>query len=173
MATLTTTVTYLEMDDPAALDGGKVDDPAVGLTEVRNCTVSFYRFLYGEVGKNWNWVERRRWTDEQLAELLASPQVGIWVLTVDGCPAGYVELLRDDDDGVEIAYFGLMPEFTGRRLGKHLLTVAVEKAWAFEPRPRRVWLHTCTLDAPQALPNYIARGFRVYKTEEEAIETID
>jgi len=29
----------------------------------------------------------------------------------------------------------------------------------------RVWVHTCTLDHPGALPNYIARGFRVYKEE--------
>lgn len=173
MATLTTTVTYLEMDDPSDLSGGTVADPTVELVQVRNCTVSFYRYLYGEVGKNWNWVERRRWSDERLAELLASPRVRIWMLAVEGCPAGYVELLRDDEDGVEIAYFGLLPEFTGRGLGKHLLTHAVEKAWAFEPKPARVWLHTCTLDAPQAMPNYIARGFRVYKTEEEIIETID
>lgn len=173
MATLTTTVTYLEMTDPADLAGGTVDDPALTCTEVGHCTVPYYRFLYGEVGKNWNWVERRRWSDEQLAELLVSPKVRIWVLAVEGCPAGYVELLRDDEGGVEIAYFGLMPEYLGRRLGKHLLTLAVEKAWSLEPRPTRVWLHTCTLDAPQALPNYIARGFRPYKTETEVIETIE
>ena len=173
MATLTTTVTYLEMSDPADLNGGTVEDATLTFTEVRHCTVPYYRFLYGEVGKNWNWVERRRWSDEQLSELLTSPTVRIWVLAVEGCPAGYVELLRDGDGGVEIAYFGLMPEFTGRKLGKHLLTLEVGKAWVLEERPSRVWLHTCTLADPQALPNYIARGFRAYKTEEEVIETID
>jgi len=36
-----------------------------------------------------------------------------------------------------------------------------------------VWLHTCTLDSPNALPNYRARGFRPYRTEryETEIET--
>jgi len=173
MATLTTTVTYLEMTAPEQLTGGAVDDPAVACVEVRNCTVPYYRFLYGEVGKSWNWVERRRWSDEALAALLASPDVSIWVLSVEGCPAGYVELLRDGEGGVEIAYFGLMPEFIGRGLGKHLLTFAVERAWSLEPRPTRVWLHTCTLDAPQALPNYVARGFRPFRTDVERIETIE
>jgi hypothetical protein len=39
----------------------------------------------------------------------------------------------------------------------------VKAAWALAPT--RVWLHTCTLDAAAALPNYLARGFRAFKTE--------
>ena len=30
---------------------------------------------------------------------------------------------------------------------------------------RRVWLHTCTLDHPNALKNYIARGMTVFMKE--------
>jgi len=86
---------------------------------------------------------------------------------VKGSPAGYFELERHSDGSVEVAYFGLLPEFIGRGLGKHLLTVAVETAWSLDAR--RVWLHTCTLDDPAALPNYQARGFRPFK--EEVYET--
>ena len=32
-------------------------------------------------------------------------------------------------------------------------------------QPRRVWVHTCDLDHPNALVNYQARGFSVYKVE--------
>ena len=173
MARLTTTVTYLEMTDASELVGGRVDDPRVSVVEVGACTNSFYLYLYTEVGRQYHWVERRRWAPEKLAAVLADPNVRLWVLYFDGCPAGYFELARDAEDGVEVAYFGLLPEFLGRGLGKTLLTSAVEQAWALEPRPARVWLHTCTLDAPQALPNYQARGFRPYKTDEEIIETID
>jgi hypothetical protein len=28
-----------------------------------------------------------------------------------------------------------------------------------------VWVHTCTLDHPQALPNYLARGLEIYQTQ--------
>ena len=77
--------------------------------------------------------------------------------------AGYFELLRHQDGSVEIAYFGLTPQFIGRGLGGALLTRAVEEAHAMGAE--RVWLHTCTLDSDRALPSYQARGFRPYKTE--------
>ena len=48
-------------------------------------------------------------------------------------------------------------------MGKHLLTLAAEIA--FTIGAARVWLHTCTLDDPAALPNYLARGFVPVKTE--------
>jgi GNAT superfamily N-acetyltransferase len=84
--------------------------------------------------------------------------------------AGYYELRRVAEDGsVEIAYFGIVPGEYGRGLGKHLLSCAVRDAWAL--RPRRVWLHTCTLDHPSALPNYIARGFIPYKTETYEVDS--
>jgi hypothetical protein len=39
---------------------------------------------------------------------------------------------------------------------------------------RRLWVHTCSLDHPSALPAYQARGFRVFDvvhTEEDLPET--
>ena len=66
---------------------------------------------------------------------------------------------------MEIAYFGLLPQFVGRGLGGALLTATIERAWQL--KPRRVWVHTCTLDHPSALANYQARGFRIYKHETE------
>ena len=68
------------------------------------------------------------------------------------------------DGSIEIAYFGLLREFLGRGLGGHLLTQAVQRAW--EAGASRVWVHTSTLDHPAALPNYLKRGFKVYKTED-------
>lgn len=82
---------------------------------------------------------------------------------MDGESAGYFELQRHDDGSVEIDYFGLIPKFIGRGLGGPMLTRAVQEAWGM--RAKRVWLHTCTLDSPRALPGYKARGFREYKTE--------
>ena len=82
---------------------------------------------------------------------------------VSGTPAGYFELDGPPGGDVEIAYFGLLPSFVGRGLGGWLLTAAVERAW--RRNPRRVWLHTCSLDHPAALANYRARGFRLVKEE--------
>ena len=130
---------------------------------MEGCPASFFRYLYAEVGRGCHWVDRLGWTDAEWRARLASPSVSLFVMTLAGAPAGYFELERQADDSVEIAYFGLLPEFVGHGLGKYLLSQAAQAAWAL--RPARVWLHTCTLDDPAALPNYLARGFRVFKSE--------
>jgi len=79
-------------------------------------------------------------------------------------PVGYFELARQGGDDIEIAYLGLLPRFIGQGFGGILLTAAASRAW--ELGANRVWVHTCTLDHPQALSNYQARGFRVYRIEE-------
>lgn len=85
------------------------------------------------------------------------------MLYYTGAPAGYFELRQHEDTSVEIAYFGLLEEFLGRSLGKHLLTIAVEQGWQLGAN--RLWLHTCTLDHSAALPNYLKRGFKPFRQE--------
>ena len=155
--------TYLEIRDIHALRPARVDDPAVRVERVRACPASFWRYLYTEVGRAYRWIDRLRWTDDEVRSYLADAAVSLWLLTVSGAPAGYFELRRDHLGGIEIAYFGLLPEFTGRQLGGHLLTVAVETAWA--AGTDRIWLHTNTLDHPAALPNYLKRGFSAFDSE--------
>ena len=36
---------------------------------------------------------------------------------------------------------------------------------SFLLNPKRVWVHTCSLDHKNALNNYIARGMKIFKTE--------
>ncbi len=162
MADIHVTRTYLEMTDPAELRRTPLE-PGLRFEKVLLCPVPFFRFLSREVGRHNRWTDRLRWTDEQCRAHLDQPGVELWVLYSAGAPAGYAELARHDDASVEIAYFGLLPDFIGHGLGKQLLTATVERAWALGAR--RVWLHTCTLDSPAALPNYRGRGFRSFKTE--------
>jgi GNAT superfamily N-acetyltransferase len=159
---VTVTRTYLEMRSPDELHAAP--GPHANVTVAREpCTLALYRQLYAWVGSPHRWFERNSWPDERLAGYLAQPNVSVWILRVDGKPAGYFELVRHDDGSVEVAYFGLAPPYIGRGLGKFLLTRAVEEAWALGAS--RIWLHTCTLDHASALPNYLARGFRPYRTE--------
>jgi len=169
MPSVEVTRTYLEMSSPGDLVAASSPDRRLRLERVEECPASFHRYLYAEVGRAYHWIDRLGWTDEQTLAYLASPTVSLWVLYCAGAPAGYFELKREDDGSVEIAYFGLLPEFTHRGYGKHLLSEAVRHAWA--EGARRVWLHTCTLDHPAALPNYVARGFRPFKTERYVTET--
>jgi GNAT superfamily N-acetyltransferase len=155
--------TFLEMRERSALSPARLDDQAIRIEQVHDCEPSFWRYLYTEVGREYHWIDRLPWSDETIRSYLADPGTTLWVMWVHDAPAGYFELRRDKAGGVEIAYFGLLKEFTRRGLGGHLLTVAVERAWA--TGAERVWLHTSTLDHPAALPNYLKRGFRAFHSE--------
>ncbi len=155
--------TYLQMTSPEELQPAQVTDDRVRIEEVHNCPPHFFRYLYSEVGRAYHWIDRLGWTDEEILAYLADANVRLWVMYYAGAPAGYFELKRYEDGSTEIAYFGLMQEYLGRGLGKHLLTETVRRAW--EADPTRVWLHTCTLDDPAAMPNYRKRGFQPFKEE--------
>jgi GNAT superfamily N-acetyltransferase len=113
-------------------------------------------------------VDRRKLTDEALAELVQNSQVELYVLYVEGCPAGMAELEFKDAAAGQVAYFGLMPEFVGRKLGYFFLYHAVSIAWS---RPiSSLLINTCTLDHPRALPLYQRIGFVPYSREDRYIE---
>jgi GNAT superfamily N-acetyltransferase len=164
------TRTYLELTDRAQFKPAFGNFPDVTLTHVPDPPPKLYRHCYRTVGEAFQWRDRWAWSDVRIAEHLADPNIRLYVATRGGTLAGWYELRRvPDDDSVEIAYFGIVPEEIGRGLGKHLLSCAVRDAWALAPpptpSPRRVWLHTCTLDHAHALPNYVSRGFTPYRTE--------
>lgn len=159
--TVRVTRTYLEMTERPALKIHMPEDARIERAQLP--TLSFYRFLYSTVGHAWRWRDRLKMDDESLYAIIRHPRVEIDVLYMAGVPAGYVEFDTRQADQVEIAYFGLMPEFVGQGLGKKFLQWSVARAWSFEPR--RVWLHTCTLDHPSALPLYQRVGFKIVRTE--------
>ncbi|MFS8084916.1 MAG: GNAT family N-acetyltransferase [Acidobacteriota bacterium] len=169
-STIEVTRTYLEMRDPAELQAARSDDPRIRIEQMHNCPASFFRYLYVEVGRSYRWLDRLPWTDEQILAHLKQPENTMWLMTYDGAPAGYFELRKCEDGSREVAYFGLLPEFLGRGLGKHLLTCAVEQSWS--DGANRVWLHTCTLDGKAAMPNYLKRGFRPFKTEKYTVDSM-
>ena len=155
--------TYLEMRSADDLRA-KRSDTRFQVREKRNRDWRFNRDLYFRVGEQWDWVDKRPWTDDQWKEY-ATADLFTFAGYYDDVLAGYYELRRDREGGVEIAYFGLLPEFIGRGLGGALLTSAIEEAWRTSSSVSRVWVHTCTLDHPGALGNYQARGMVIYKQE--------
>jgi GNAT superfamily N-acetyltransferase len=160
--------TYLEMRSPGQLRPKPFKDARFQIREEAKRDWRFNRDLYFHVGEQWEWIDKRPWTDEQWKHYTEAPELRTFAAYYNDIPAGYYELRRDTEGGVEIAYFGLLPEFIGRGLGGGLLTSAIEEAWARcgGIAPARVWVHTCNLDHPQALANYEARGMVVYKVEE-------
>ncbi|WP_433202958.1 GNAT family N-acetyltransferase [Dactylosporangium sp. CS-047395] len=171
------TTWHLEQTDPAQLRPAAPPAEPVEIIRAEVVSPELNRFLYTAVGGDWCWTDRLGWTWPQWRDWLDRPGVETWVAYLRGTPVGYVELDGPAGGEVEIAYFGLLPQFTGRRIGGHLLTVALQRAWTLAerwpslPATRRVWVHTCSLDGPAALSNYQARGMAVYNTEVEPSAT--
>jgi ribosomal protein S18 acetylase RimI-like enzyme len=156
------TTTWLHLPMVASFRPAFVTDTDLLVLEAREPSVPFYRFLYDAVGRDWVWIDRLNWSDAQYEEYLSRPTTTLLVLYYRGTPAGYIDLDSSAGSETEIAYFGLMRFVHGRGFGKHLLSVGVRRA--FDDGAQRVWLHTCTLDGPHAVANYVARGFIPYRT---------
>jgi GNAT superfamily N-acetyltransferase len=120
------------------------------------------RFLYTAVGGDYLWIDRLPWTYAEWETWLERPEPETWLAYLNGTVAGYFELERQNDS-VEISIFGLIPKFVGQGVGGVLLSRCIARAW--ELKPTRVWVHTCSLDGAQALANYQARGFKVFGQE--------
>ncbi len=156
-------ITHLELAKPD-FSPKRSARQGVSFAHVSSPIPELNRFFYAAIGGRWFWLERRSWTLAQWSDYLADNQrIETWVLSVDGVPAGYVELDRKDPESVEIAYLGLLSSFIGGGLGAHLLTEACERAFAIGAH--RVLLNTCNLDHPKARANYEARGFKAVRTE--------
>ncbi len=160
MKTVRTKTTYLEMRSDGELRRVPKPDANLAVDQLHRPTVDEYRGHYSRVGEAYNWVNRLLMADDKLLETIHNKNVEIYLLKCDDQPAGYSELDRREGNEVELAYFGLFPEFIGRGLGKYFLWWTIDRAWSY--RPDRVWLHTCDLDHEAALPNYLKAGFSKY-----------
>jgi GNAT superfamily N-acetyltransferase len=158
------TRTFLELTALEQLSEGKPPALPATLEWIDPCPTPRWRALYRQIGAPWHWHDRDAWEDHRLDAHLARSEVRVFRVaaaaptnTPAPADAGFLELEKHADGSVEIAYIGLDRAWLGHGLGAWLVTQAVRTAFAWGAT--RVWLHTCTLDAPAALPNYRARGF--------------
>jgi len=127
-------------------------------------TIDLCKFFYKEVGKNFFWRDRLKWSDQDWLDYINSNFFKLYILKHNNKLAGYYELLYEPKtNSMEIPYFGIFKEFYGKKIGGYLLTDALSTS--FKQKITKVWVHTCTLDHPNALKNYLARGMKIFKTE--------
>ena len=157
-------ITYLEMTERPSLPHIVPKAHRHALMRAHDITTAFYRYLYDAVGRPWYWTDRKKLSDQELAAIIQDEAVEVYVLYVGGAPAGFYELDARAMPTIELAYFGIMPEFIGMALGPYLLGQAIEMMWQREPE--RVLVNTCTLDHPKALPMYQRFGFHPYDRQE-------
>ena len=122
------------------------------------------KFFYKQIGKKHRWVDRLIWNENQWIKYINNSNVRTYTLQDGNNLAGYFEQIIDQKKlECEIAYFGILQDYVGKRLGGYLLSQAIKKSFAIGAN--RVWVHTCSLDHKHALKNYLSRGMKIFKSE--------
>ena len=122
------------------------------------------KFFYKEIGKNHRWIDRLSWNDKKWINYINNSSVVTYILKNKEDLVGYFEQnFNNEKLECEIAYFGILEEYFGKKLGGYLLSEAIKKS--FEKNSKRVWVHTCSLDHKHALSNYISRGMKIFQTD--------
>lgn len=165
---LATLVTYLEMTGPPPRRTAG-PPPGFRLDRVERWDVEAFVRLYKEIGHEWLWSSRLLIPRADLEDRLHRPGMAAFVPTREGRAMGVLEMDWSAPPDVEISFFGLVPDAIGGGAGRWLMEEAIAMAFG-RPQTRRLWLHTCHFDSPQALPFYQRMGFRPYA---RAVEVFD
>ena len=160
---------FLEINSLEELNPSKSPGPSFKITEVNPPDFQLNKFFYKQIGRNYRWIDRLSWSYKKWIEYVQNPRIKTFILKENNNLAGYYETIRDiDNNHSEIAYFGILEEYFGKKCGGYLLSEAINNL--FEEGMIRVWLHTCTLDHENAIKNYLARGMQVFKSEKINLE---
>ena len=122
------------------------------------------KFFYKQIGRKHNWVDRLVWEDKKWIDYINNSNIQTYILKQEEDLVGYFELIFcEKKQEIEIAYFGILEDYFGKKLGGFLLTEAIKKSFLIGVK--RVWVHTCSLDHQNALKNYLARGMTIFRSE--------
>jgi len=155
---------YLEIRSLSELVESNKPHENIILEKVDPPDFQLNKFFYKEIGKNHRWMDRLSWTDKNWINYINSLGVETYILKNKEDLIGYFEQnFNNQKLECEIAYFGILEEYFGKKLGGYLLSEAIKKS--FEKKSKRVWVHTCTLDHKHALNNYISRGMKIFQTD--------
>ena len=154
---------FLELKDLKNLKTNSINEKKYLVKKIKP-DFQLNKFFYKQVGKKHRWIDRLSWSDVKWINYISNKNLETYIISESEELAGFFELLYNPElKETEISYFGLLEEYIGKGIGGYALSVAIKKS--FEKNIKRVWLHTCTLDHPNALKNYIARGMTIFKKE--------
>ena len=153
---------YLEIVSLKDLNEPKINLNRFTLKIIESDDFQLNKFFYKNIGKNHHWVDRLVWTEKNWIEYTSDNKVKTYVLKISNDIAGFFELIFHKDE-VKIASLRLLNKYRNKKIGSYLLASAIKNA--FLSKPKRVWVHTCSLDHKNALNNYIARGMKIFKKE--------
>ena len=155
---------YLEINSLNDLIESKIPSDEFIIETIDPANFQLNKFFYKNIGKKHRWIDRLTWTDKQWIDYTIDKKIRTYVLRKQEDLVGYYELIfHSEKNETEIAYFGVLEEYQNQKLGSFLLTSAIQNSFLLNPK--RVWVHTCSLDHRNALYNYLSRGMKVFKKE--------
>jgi len=155
---------FLEINSINNLKRSNIPGSNFKITQVNPPDFQLNKFFYKQIGKKYRWIDRLAWEDKKWIEYVENSKVKTFILKDSDNMVGFYETIHDiTKNHTEIAYFGILEEYFGKKCGGYLLSEAI--ANLFEDGINRVWLHTCSLDHKNALKNYLARGMKIFKSE--------
>ena len=155
---------FLEINSVKDLNSSKSPGTNFKIIQVDPPDFQLNKFFYKQIGRKHRWIDRLAWGDKKWIEYVENPRIKTFILKDNNNLAGYYETIHDPDKNeTEIAYFGILEEYIGKKCGGYLLSEAINSLLV--NGINRVWLHTCSLDHKNALKNYLARGLKIFKSE--------
>ena len=155
---------YLEINSLKNLNQAISPNQSLILKKVDPPDIELNKFFYKNVGKNHRWVDRLVWNNLKWMSYLENKNVHTFILKLNEELVGYFEVINDfSTSSSEIAYFGILDDYIGKKFGSYFLSEAIKKC--FELNSKKVWVHTCSLDHKHALKNYLNRGMKIFKEE--------
>tara|TARA_B100001057_G_scaffold480124_1_gene552616 strand:+ start:402 stop:914 length:513 start_codon:yes stop_codon:yes gene_type:complete len=155
---------YLEILSVKSLKNKKKPHANLSIELLKKENFDLNKFFYKQVGKKYQWIDRLIWDDLTWQKYTSNDNLKTYILKYNNNLAGYFELILNKElKECEIAYFGILEEFFDKGFGGYLLSKAIK--FGFDLNVKRVWVHTCTLDHPNAIKNYKSRGMKIFKNE--------
>ena len=152
---------YLEINSIEDLKIKQIPSDNFFLKEADKDKFDLNKFFYKQIGKKHEWIDRLIWQDKNWMDYTSDKNLKTFVLQNNNDLVGYFELIFNGND-CEIAYFGILEEYIGKGYGGFLLSEALRIGFK---NAKRIWVHTCSLDHPNAIENYKSRGMKIFKTE--------
>ena len=152
---------YLEINTINNLKTKPISSNCFSLKEASKDNFDLNKFFYKQIGKRHQWVDRLIWQDKDWLKYVSNENLRTYIFKRENDLVGYFELVFNNND-CEIAYFGILEEFIGKGYGGFLLSEALKIGFK---SASRIWVHTCSLDHPNAIENYKSRGMKIFKTE--------
>jgi GNAT superfamily N-acetyltransferase len=152
-------VTCLEMvENPFVAEMEFPDGYELRIVDAQN--LQAYRAVFQKIGQDLMWFSRMIMPDAELQAILSHSDVESYVLLKGTVLVGLMELDFREEPNCELKFFGLTADQIGTGISKILMANAISKAWA--KSIKRLWVHTCHYDHPNAVRFYRKSGFVPY-----------